>query len=153
MTRQSMPPPLTDAEEREWLAQERAWRDERAGITGPADPSLGSYRTVVRALREPVTPALPVDFARTLDAQCRHARAGGGVESGLEVQVQRALLGLLAVSALVALALRGGDWWRASTAVLPLLDHPTTLNWMLALASCLGLSWAMDRLRRRTLPR
>ena len=138
---------MTEAEEREWLAQERALREERNRVAGDGDATVAAYRDVVRALRVPPPDAPPADFARTVAAACgrQHARA----DTRLEQQVQRVLLAVLAVAALAACAIYGDDWLRASQAALPLLDRGTTLNWSAALAACLGLSWAMDALRRR----
>ena len=137
--------PLTDAEQREWLAQERAWRDARAGNAPEEDPVAASYRTLMRALRTPLPDALPADFARSVAAR---AAKPATVDTSLEQQFQRLLLAALVVAALVACAMYGGGWLRASVAALPLLDRATTVNWSAALAACLGLSWAMDVLRR-----
>lgn len=137
--------PLSDPEQREWLAQERAWRDERAGKAPDEDPVAASYRTLMHALRTPVPDALPADFARRVAAQVAKPAT---VDTRLEQQFQRLLLTALALAALAACAVYGGDWLRASVAALPLLDRATTVNWAAALAACLGLSWAMDVLRR-----
>ena len=137
--------PLTDAEQREWLAQERAWRDARAGNTPEEDPVAASYRTLMRALRTPLPDALPADFARSVAAR---AAKPATVDTSLEQQFQRLLLAALVVAALVACAMYGGGWLRASVAALPLLDRATTVNWAAALAACLGLSWSRDVLRR-----
>jgi len=137
--------PLTDSEQREWLAQERAWREERAGTTPGDDAVAASYRTLMRALRTPLPDALPADFARTVTAR---AIKPATVDTRLEQQFQALLLTVLTLAALAACAVYGGDWLRASVAALPLLDRATTINWSAALAACLGLSWAMDVLRR-----
>jgi hypothetical protein len=144
------PRPLTEAEQREWLAQERAWRDECSGAGAGDDALAASYRPLLHALRMPVVDGLPADFARTMAACCA-ARAATVVraDTRLEQQVQRALLGLLAVAAIVAIAIYGGDWWQESIDALPLLGDATALNWGTALAACLGLSWATEVLRRR----
>ncbi|NUS38652.1 MAG: hypothetical protein HOQ02_06465, partial [Lysobacter sp.] len=57
---------------------------------------------------------------------------------------------LLAFAGVAAAMAWGADWWRASTALLPsprLLG--VALPWGLAIAACLGLSWAMGQLGRR----
>ena len=141
--------PLNDAEQREWLAQERAWREERAGTAPGEDPAAASYRTLMRALRAPLPDALPADFARSVAARVSKADA---VDTRLEQRFQRLLLAALAVAALAACLVYGDSWLRASVAALPLLDRATTVNWSAALAACLGLSWAMDAIRRHARP-
>lgn len=138
---------MTDAEEREWLAQERALRDERTRAIASEDPALAAYRDVARALRTPLPDALPVDFAPSIAARCR--RPATQLDTRLEQHVQRALLVALAVAAALVCAVYGGDWLRASVSALPLLAHPTALNWSAALAACLGLSWASGVIGRR----
>jgi hypothetical protein len=141
--------PLNEVEQREWLAQERAWRDELAGAAPGEDPAAASYRTLMRALRTPLPGALPADFARDVAARVAQPAA---VDTRLEQQVQRLLLAALVLAALVACAMYGGGWLRASVAALPLLDRAATINWSAALAACLGLSWAMDVFRRNARP-
>ena len=134
-------------DEHEWLAQERALREERAGaITADDDALLARYRQVARALRRPLPDALPADFARSV--ALRVAAAHAAPDMRLEQLLLRALSLLLAVSAIAAMALYGGEWLRAFAAVLPSLAVGTALNWALALAACLGLSWSFERLRR-----
>jgi hypothetical protein len=131
-------------DEHEWLAQERALREERAGaIAAGDDPLLARYRQVARALRRPLPDALPADFARSVAMRVAHA----GPDMRLEQQLLRVLSLLLAVSAIAALVLYGGQWPRAFAAALPSLAVGTTMNWALALAACLGLSWSFERLR------
>jgi hypothetical protein len=131
-------------DEHEWLAQERALREERAGaIAAGDDPLLARYRQVARALRRPLPDALPTDFARSVAMRVAHA----GPDMRLEQQLLRVLSLLLAVSAIAALVLYGGQWPRAFAAALPSLAVGTAMNWALALAACLGLSWSFERLR------
>jgi hypothetical protein len=139
-------------DEHEWQAQERALREERAGaIAAGDDPLLARYRQVARALRRPLPDALPADFARSV-AQ-RVATAHAAPDMRLEQQLLRVLSLLLAVSAIAAMALYGGQWLRAFAALsssLPIGSASAGLafNWTLALAACLGLSWSFERLRR-----
>jgi len=144
------PPPLTEAEEREWLAQERAWREERDGAAASDDPALAAYREVTRALRTPQADGLPRGFAATMAARCDPAAASTGVDTRFEQHVQRLLLIALAVAATAACAVYGSQWLRATIAALPLLASATALNWATALGACLALSWSLDVLRRRT---
>ena len=133
-------------DEHEWLAQERALREERAGaIAAGDDPLLARYRQVARALRRPLPDALPADFARSVAMRVGTAHAAPDMR--LEQQLLRVLSLLLAVSAIAALVLYGGQWPRAFAAALPSLAVGTAMNWALALAACLGLSWSFERLR------
>ena len=102
-------------DEHEWLAQERALREERAGAIAAGDDALlARYRQVARALRRPLPDALPADFARSVAMRVAHA----GPDMRLEQQLLRVLSLLLAVSAIAALALYGGEWPRAFAAVI-----------------------------------
>ena len=136
----------TRLDEHEWQAQERAMREERAGVAASDDPTLAHYRQVARALRRPPASAPPPDFARRVAASVAAAHAPPDMR--LEMLLLRALSGLLGVSAIVAAVLYGGQWRHAFAALLPSLVTGTALNWALALAACLGLSWSFGRLQR-----
>ena len=145
--------PMTDAEEREWLAQERALRDERDRAAASDDPLLASYRDVVRALRTPLPHALPANFASRMAAQCTRPLAAARVDTRLEEQVQRVLFGALAATAVAALAVYGKQWLQATADALPVLGSGAAMNWTAALMACLALSWSMESMRRRALGR
>ena len=131
------PFPDDDRAEREWLAQERALADERAGA-GPnaGDPAQRGYRLVAHLLAQPLDAQLPPDFARRVARQVeRPARAA-------DTRFERNLLALLAVAmafaVLVAVVSFGATW-------LPSLDLEAAgalaaKPWLWALAACLGLS-------------
>jgi hypothetical protein len=142
---------MSDPDEREWRVQERAWCEERFGAAPADDALLASYRKVVRAARAPMPDALPESFARDLAAQCARKPAASRTDTQLEQQAQRVLLATLAAAATVVVVMYGADWTRASLEALPVLGRGTTLNWAAALVACLGLSWAMEALRRRVL--
>jgi hypothetical protein len=83
----------------------------------------------------------------------RVAAAHARPDIRLEQLLLRTLSLLLAVSAIAAMALYGGEWLRAFAALLPSLavgnaSAGLAVNWTLALAACLGLSWSFERLRR-----
>ena len=136
----------TRFDEHEWQAQERALREERSGVVASDDPLLAHYRQVARALRQPAASAPPPDFARRVAASVAAAHAPPDMR--LEMLLLRALSGLLGVSAIVAAALYGGRWLHAFAALLPPIVTGTALNWALAVAACLGLSWSFGRLQR-----
>lgn len=126
----------------EWLAQERALQDERAGVTTSNDPLVARYRVIAHALRQPLPEALPADFARKLAAQVQNAPLDTRVEQGL----MRALVTLMAVSGAVVAALYGQSWWLAIAELLP-LSSGVAINWALALAACVGASWLVEQVR------
>lgn len=131
-------------DEHEWQLQERAVREQRAGVAGGDDPLLAQYRRVARALREP-TGAPPPDFAQAVAATL--ATASGSADMRLELLLLRALSGLLGLSAIAVAALYGGQWLPAFAALLPAMATGTAFNWALALGACLGLSWSFGRLQ------
>ena len=131
-----------DIDEREWQAQERALQAERLHLSD-ADPRLGSYRAIARALRQPLPHGLPADFARQLAARLGRAPLDTRVEQGL----LRGLLALLVLSGAVVAAMYGQTWLPAIVAVLP-DSSPNAMHWLLAVAACVGMSWAFDQLRK-----
>lgn len=128
-------------DEREWQAQERALQEERLHLGG-GDPRLGSYRAIARALRQPLPHGLPADFARQLAARLGRAPLDTRVEQGL----LRGLVALFGLSGAVVAAMYGQAWLPAILAVLP-ASSPNAMPWLLAVAACVGMSWAFDQLR------
>jgi len=137
----------TPFDEREWQLQERALREERDGAPTSDDPALADYRRVSRALRAPLPVDLPFDFAAQVSARvaARHA-----AEGRLEQVLTHALLGALALASVVVSLQYGGSWLRDSLALLPAGRWDLGLQWGLAVIACLGLSWSMEQVRRRT---
>jgi hypothetical protein len=127
----------------EWQAQERALQAERLHLAG-GDPRLAAYRHVARALRQPLPDGLPAGFARQLAARLGRAPLDTRVEQGL----LRGLLTLLALSGAVVAALYGQSWLPAILAVLPATSSPAPMHWLLAVVACVGMSWALDQLRK-----
>lgn len=137
-------PPVDD---HEWQLQERAWREERDGASPSDDPALADYRRVARALREPMPPGLPADFAArvAMRAEARRRTAGR-----LEDVLTQLLLAALGIAGGVVAVRSGGTWLHEVTALLPAQDLGLGLQWGVAILACLGLSWGMEQLRRRT---
>ena len=129
-------------DEREWQAQERALQAERLHL-GDADPRLGSYRAIARALRQPLPHGLPADFARALAARLGRAPLDTRVEQAL----LRGLVTLFGLSGAVVAAMYGQAWLPAILAVLP-ASSPNAMHWLLAVGACVGMSWAFDQLRK-----
>jgi anti-sigma factor RsiW len=143
-------PPFDDAaNEREWLAQERAMRRERLQLDPAGDDARSRrYRLLARALREPLPEALPADFAQRLAARvaaipARRAAPGRSFESTLML----ALATVLAVAAGAVVAIYGGAWLPSFLTLLPTPHAPAT-RWLLALAGCLGASWLLGQWQR-----
>lgn len=138
---------LDDVDEREWQLQERALRAERDGAPTGDEPALAEYRLVARALRAPIAEALPPGFAAQV---ARRALARSRREGRFEQVLTQALLALLAFAGVATAMAYGGDWWRASASLLPSTPRlGLALQWGLAIAGCLGLSWSAELLRRR----
>lgn len=127
-------------DEREWEMQERGLRAMRDGGTARNDPAAESYRRVAAALDCAPRSEPPRDFASEMAMQI--ARQNAGIERALF----RGLFLLLAVSALIVTALYGGQWWQAMQATLT----DGALQWILAGAGCMALSWMIGQLRRST---
>jgi hypothetical protein len=143
------PHPIAESpfDEREWQLQERALQEERMGAVPGEDPVLADYRRVARALRSPMPPELPTDFAAHVAARAdRRRRAQGRLEEVL-TQLLLAALGIAGASVVVE---SGSAWVRAAAELLPHRVLGLGLPWGLAIVACLGLSWSMEHLRRHT---
>lgn len=129
--------------EREWQLQERALREERAGLAGAADPELASYRRIAQALRRAPDERLPSNFAYVVaDLAARGMRAAR-LDTRLEQGLVRALVAVMALGAVVVGVLFGRDWLAALDAY-----GAGTSAWLAAAVACVGLTWGMEGLRR-----
>jgi hypothetical protein len=123
--------------DREARAQAEAERAERTNATAGGDPRVDRYRLIVRALRQPLQPQLPADFAARVVAAAAGAEQGDGFEDWLVVLLMLGLgLGALFfvvpalavfVHSMVSIRLPAMPW------------HQLTI----ALA-CIGVVWAID---------
>jgi hypothetical protein len=139
--------PLFD--EREWQAQERAAFAERNGATAAEsdDPLVARYRSVSRALRQPLADHPPADFAANIAHQVAVTQeAAEGKLERLLLQVLTALLGL---SGGVACMLYGREWVQAITRAMP----EGALQWMVMVTACAGTYWALEQWRARRVAR
>lgn len=144
--------PFDDIDEREWLAQERARLESRNGAATPSDdPMVARYRKLSHALRAPMADALPDTFAADV---ARLAQAGVVVqapvespEAAFELGLTRLFVGLFAVAAVVVAAMYGSQWLPPILGLLH-LDSAVAVNWAMALAACVGATWATEQLRR-----
>lgn len=128
--------------EREWALQERAFDAERRGEPADGEARLQRYRAVARALREPIVPALPMDFARVV---ARRARVDAELSGRFELRFAVAMLALLGLAGLFWLTQDGG----AALAAVPAVTN----EWVLALAACIGVSYAVNGWGRRLIDR
>ena len=141
----------TDRERREWEAQERALRAERAGARNDARAAdargnTGIYRLVVRALANPRLDALPSDFAALTAAR---VEAGSGAADFVEIWLERGLVALLMLTGAAVVMSYSAQPMLALFASLPAptdITPPPFGVWGLAIAACVGLTWVVDRL-------
>jgi hypothetical protein len=140
----------TEHERREWDAQERALREERAGLKDrrAADGSsaaAGIYRLVARALRQPRLDPLPSDFATVTAARIE---AATGAADFVEAWLERGLVLLLMLTGAAVVLSYSVEPLRALWAALPEsadVTSPPFGVWALAVAACVGLTWVVER--------
>jgi hypothetical protein len=138
-----------DAHEREWLAQERAWRHERLGLDPAGDDArVRRYRLLARTLRQPPDEALPADFARQVAARAdaRHRPAAGTQPESVLVLV---LAAIMLVAAMVVTVRYGSRWLPSFATVLP-GPGSSASSWLLALCACIGASYLLVPLQRHS---
>ncbi|UNK47974.1 hypothetical protein MNR01_09230 [Lysobacter sp. S4-A87] len=125
--------------EREWQAQERAMEQERRGVPlDPADPRIGEYRLIARALRAPAMEPVPYDLAAQI---VRRVEAAQTLGERVEGWLLRILIAVLAMAAVGAVAIYGAGWASAFAALWP-QPSPQAAGWGGLLLVCLGLSLA-----------
>ncbi|MEJ7746941.1 MAG: hypothetical protein WKF61_09355 [Luteimonas sp.] len=131
-------------QELEWQAQERALREERerSGVP-PTDSRIAEYRLIARALRQPLPDLLPADFARDLAARVGHVP----LDTRLERWLMRLLVGAMVMSGLATALIYGAGWWQAVVDSVP-QTSATTVNWIFAIAACMGGSWLFECMRQ-----
>jgi len=137
---------------REWTAQERALRSERADAASGDDERVEQYRFIARVLRQSPIADLPADFAREVAARADAALAYE--DQRLEIVLQRLLLVLLFTVG-AAFAVMGGDIWRFAFSAMSRFVAGFASNWqgdwILVAAICLAITWAIERRRERLL--
>jgi hypothetical protein len=139
-----------EREQREWDAQERALRAERAGTVGAGDADVAKYRVVVRGLRTPHIDAIPRDFAR--DTAARALREARVANETVEVWLERGLLALLLLAGAAALRAYGGESLLGTSFSVPdgaSIAVQSVVGWSLAVAACVGLSSAVAFARKQ----
>lgn len=137
------PGPGNDSFEREWQLQERALREERAGLAADGDPDLASYRRVARALRRAPEERLPSNFAYVVAGLAAQGLRAARLDTRLEQGMVRVLVAVMALGAVAVGLLFGRDWLAALDAY-----GPGASAWLATAVACVGLTWAMEGLRR-----
>ena len=139
--------------EDEWLAQERALRAEREHADGAHDDArLHSYRTIARALHEPLPHALPADFVAQVAQRVAATQIPQSAQTPFAAPFERIVIGLMI--ALFGLAIGTAVALSAATVLQPLGDTVRQAvvwgsnPWLMALAVCLATSTALQRLQR-----
>jgi hypothetical protein len=123
--------------QRQSALQAQAEQAERQGLPAGVDPALDRYRLVLRALRQPVTPALPADFAQMVAARVAQAEE----KSSLEDWLTTLLMFGLAITGLVFVA-------PVMAGVIGQLHfNLPSIPWPLLAAAgvSVALAWALDR--------
>ena len=127
----------------EWRRQELALLAERRGAGSAEvrpDDEIAKYRLIDRALREQHD-GLPEDFAARTAALIQTA-SRRVVDDRLESWLQRALLGVLIIAAVVTLLWMGGR-------ALAALASVGGAGWIYAVATCVALSLPMQHFAQR----
>jgi hypothetical protein len=129
--------PDTNDVDRDVRRQAEAEIAERGGLATGRDPEVDRHRLIVRALRQPLEPQLPDDFAVRVAKLAAH-RSGTGVEDFL-------LTSLLLVLGIVALLFVGPALAKAAQMIVS-SQLPAQLSWrpLGTAAVCIGLVWMID---------
>jgi hypothetical protein len=143
------PPPIVD--ERAWQAQEQALRAATPGAD-QSDAIARADRYLARALREPPLSPIPFDFAAEVARRAAPASAVRPTDTRFERLLGAGLGVALAVAGLTQGLEQGGAWLRiVADQASPL--PPGTLRLGIALAACVGCSWLIGLLPRRSMRR
>jgi hypothetical protein len=140
--------PDTNDVDRDMRLQAEAESAERAGLSPGSDPEVDRHRLIVRALRRPLEPQLPDDFAVRVARLAAH-RSGTGVEDFL-------VTSLLLVMGIAALLFLGPALAKAAQVIVS-SQLPAQLSWrpLGTAAVCIGLVWMIDSgwMRKRPVAR
>lgn len=142
------PGPGNDSFEREWELQERALREERAGLADSGDPELAPYRRVAHALRRAPEERLPSNFAYLVAGLAAQGLRAAKLDTRLEQGIVRVLVAAMVLGAVAVALLFGRDWLAALDAY-----GAGASAWLATAVACVGLTWAMEGVRRWRLPR
>ncbi|RUL62476.1 hypothetical protein EKH79_16545 [Dyella dinghuensis] len=124
-------PPRNEAEEREWLMQERAAEAGRIEAQ-PDDATPTSYDAIAHALRQPLNENLPTDFARHV---ANRARQRASINMYFELVLSLTLCGVLVLMLGGLVMYFGAGWLKLAQSNLPL--RAIANEWIVALIACL----------------
>jgi hypothetical protein len=118
-------------------AQAEAERAEREQSATSGDPRVDRYRLIVRALRQPLPPRLPADFAARVAAAAEQRERGDGLEDWL-------IVALLLVMGIVGLLFVGPTLANIAHTMVSINLPPLPWNQLVMAALCIGIVWAID---------
>jgi hypothetical protein len=124
-------PPRNEAEEHEWLMQEKAAEAGRPGAQ-PDCATSTPYGAIARALRQPLDENLPTDFAHHV---AERARRRASANMYFELVLSWILCGVLMAMLAGLLMHFGADWLKLVQSILPL--RALANKWIVALVACL----------------
>jgi hypothetical protein len=133
--------PHDSVDEREWALQEQALRAERLGLDRAADVDMQRYRTIARALKEPLDVQLPADFATKTARRAMQRNASG---TSLELWMSYTLFGVLGAMMVVWVFFYSPMWLQPQQWAMPI--HDLANPWLLALIVCVALTAALGKL-------
>lgn len=126
---------------------EQDWRAQEAGLAGAADRRDA---LLARALRTSPASRPPQGFAEDVARLVATGALATGrqpepePESNLERVLLNALLVVFAVSAVVVVAIQGGQWWAMAGDAI----GTGATQWLLAGVASIALSWGLGGMRR-----
>ena len=127
-------------------------REERLGVDpAGSDPRIAQYRLLARALRHPPLDPVPAGFAASVAARAAHRRPARVDDDRLETWLLRGLLVALVVAGALFAASQGGEWLRATLALLPPASAGSSgaaASWVTLLVACIAASSLLGQWRR-----
>ena len=118
-------------------AQHEAERAEREQAVTPGDPRVDRYRLIVRALRQPLQPQLPADFAARVASIAGQREQTDGLEEWMIVLLLLAMGvgGLLFVGPTLA---------NIAHTMVSISMPPVPWHQLVMATLCIGIVWAVD---------